>query len=50
MIDLQHNSKMVRLRFNVALICQTIVTPPGNGKAISREHLTCKIQYSAVGM
>lgn len=43
-----HNSKMVRLRFNVALICQTIVTPPGNGKAISREHLTCKIQYSAV--
>lgn len=45
---LQNSGKMVRLKFNVALLCQTIVTPPGNGRQIGREHVTCKIQYTAV--
>jgi len=39
--------KCIRLQFNVAMICQTVVQPPVNGKPVSRENLTCRIQYSA---
>lgn len=39
--------KCIRLVFNVAMICQTIVTPPPNGQPVTRDHLTCRIQYSA---
>ncbi|CAH1796344.1 unnamed protein product [Owenia fusiformis] len=40
-------AKCVRVLFNVALICQTIVEPPPAGKEISRDNLRCRIQYSA---
>ena len=46
--NLQIGSKMVRLRLNVAMICQTIVNPPENAQ-LTRENITCKIQYSANG-
>ena len=42
-------SKCVRMKFNVALVCQTIVTPPPSGQEITRDHLTCRIQYTANG-
>jgi len=43
-------AKCVRLQFNVAMIGQTVVeSPPPNGQPITRDHLTCKIQYSANG-
>lgn len=45
----QVNNKMVRVRLNVSMICQTIVHPPENNQQITREHLTCKIQYCANG-
>jgi collagen type IV alpha-3-binding protein len=41
------SNKCVRIKFNVAMICQTVVQPPEAGKAIQRENLTCKVQYSA---
>jgi collagen type IV alpha-3-binding protein len=45
--DAPVGNKCVRIRFNIALICQTVVQPPESGQEISRENLTCKIQYSA---
>jgi collagen type IV alpha-3-binding protein len=40
--------KCVRLQFNVAMICQTVVQPPSSScQPITRDHLTCRIQYSA---
>ena len=45
----QPNNKLVRVRFNVAMICQTIVNPPENNEEITRDHITCKVQYSANG-
>lgn len=42
-----NTSKCVRIRFNVAMICQTVVQPPESGQQIARSNLTCKIQYSA---
>ena len=43
----QPSGKCVRIRFNVAMICQTVVQPPESGKQIERSNLTCKVQYSA---
>ncbi|ELT89655.1 hypothetical protein CAPTEDRAFT_22682, partial [Capitella teleta] len=45
--DCPLKDKQVRIRFNVAMICQTVVQPPESGKDIDRSDLTCKIQYSA---
>lgn len=39
--------KCIRLQFNVAMICQTVVKPPVNGLEMTRDSLTCRIQYSA---
>ena len=47
---IQPMSKCVRLHFNVAMIAQTVVEPPPpSGQPITRNHLTCRIQYSANG-
>lgn len=47
---LQPTPKCVRLQFNVAMIGQTVVeSPPPSGQPITRDHLTCRIQYSANG-
>lgn len=40
-------TKCVRVRINVALMCQTTVKPPSEGKQATRDDLTCSIQYSA---
>uniref|UniRef100_A0A0B6ZVZ5 Ceramide transfer protein n=1 Tax=Arion vulgaris TaxID=1028688 RepID=A0A0B6ZVZ5_9EUPU len=39
-------TKYVRITMNVALICETIIEPPANGD-ITRNHITCKITYTA---
>ncbi|CAG5128563.1 unnamed protein product [Candidula unifasciata] len=43
--DCQPN-KYVRITMNVAMICETIIEPPADGD-ISRDHITCKITYTA---
>lgn len=34
---------------NVAMVCQTIIEPPVDGK-ITRDNIKCKISYTAEGM
>ncbi|XP_048875031.1 ceramide transfer protein-like [Brienomyrus brachyistius] len=41
------NSRCVRAKINIAMICQTLVSPPEGDKGISRENITCKITYVA---
>uniref|UniRef100_A0A8C4R7H7 Ceramide transfer protein n=1 Tax=Eptatretus burgeri TaxID=7764 RepID=A0A8C4R7H7_EPTBU len=40
-------TKCVRAKINVALICQTMVSPPDGNHNIQRENLSCKITYIA---
>ncbi|XP_067378400.1 ceramide transfer protein-like isoform X4 [Channa argus] len=40
-------NRCVRAKINVAIICQTLVSPPEGDKEISRENLICKITYVA---
>ena len=35
---------------NVAMICETIVTPRADGQPADRDDITCNIQYAANGM
>ena len=35
---------------NVAMICETLVTPNSEGAAITRDDITCNVQYAANGM
>lgn len=35
---------------NVAMICETLVTPRADGAAVTRDDVTCNIQYAANGM
>lgn len=35
---------------NVAMVCETMVTPRADGKPSTREDLTCRVQYAAYGM
>lgn len=39
----------VRVFLTVCLFCQTLVTPPTDGSEITRDNITCKITYCAVG-
>ncbi|CAD5111456.1 DgyrCDS767 [Dimorphilus gyrociliatus] len=41
------NSKWIRIRFNVSLICETVVKPPVDGKQLTRDNVSCKVQYAA---
>lgn len=42
-------NKYVRVKMNVAMICETIIDPPADGN-ISRDNIKCKISYTAEGM
>jgi collagen type IV alpha-3-binding protein len=43
------NSKAVRITLNIAMLCQTIINPPKDGKEITRDDITCKMEYTANG-
>uniref|UniRef100_A0A8D3DXC0 Ceramide transfer protein n=1 Tax=Scophthalmus maximus TaxID=52904 RepID=A0A8D3DXC0_SCOMX len=40
-------SRCVRAKINIAMICQTLVSPPEGDKEISRDNILCKITYVA---
>uniref|UniRef100_A0A1A7XP27 Collagen, type IV, alpha 3 (Goodpasture antigen) binding protein a n=1 Tax=Iconisemion striatum TaxID=60296 RepID=A0A1A7XP27_9TELE len=40
-------NRCVRAKINVAMICQTLVSPPESDKEISRDNILCKITYVA---
>ncbi|XP_062310652.1 ceramide transfer protein isoform X1 [Osmerus eperlanus] len=40
-------NRCVRAKINVAMICQTLVSPPEGDKQISRDNVLCKITYVA---
>ncbi|XP_076007197.1 ceramide transfer protein-like isoform X5 [Genypterus blacodes] len=40
-------NRCVRAKINVAMICQTLVSPPEGDKQISRDNILCKITYVA---
>lgn len=40
------SNKYVRIGMNVAMVCQTIIEPPVDGK-ITRDNIKCKISYTA---
>uniref|UniRef100_A0A8D3ACN8 Ceramide transfer protein n=1 Tax=Scophthalmus maximus TaxID=52904 RepID=A0A8D3ACN8_SCOMX len=52
--SVDHNNaptnRCVRAKINVAMICQTLVSPPEGDKEISRDNILCKITYVANGM
>ncbi|XP_054040187.1 ceramide transfer protein-like isoform X4 [Rissa tridactyla] len=41
------NNRCVRAKINIAMICQTLVSPPEGNKEISRDNILCKITYVA---
>ncbi|KAM9547943.1 ceramide transfer protein-like isoform 5-T6 [Salvelinus alpinus] len=43
----QPTSRCIRAKINVAMICQTLVSPPEGNKEISRDNVLCKITYVA---
>lgn len=45
----QPTNKCVRAKINIAMICQTLVSPPEGDKEISRDNILCKITYVANG-
>uniref|UniRef100_A0A8C9SIB6 Ceramide transfer protein n=1 Tax=Scleropages formosus TaxID=113540 RepID=A0A8C9SIB6_SCLFO len=51
-VDHENNpptNRCVRAKINVAMICQTLVSPPEGDKEISRDNILCKITYVANG-
>ncbi|XP_008334872.1 collagen type IV alpha-3-binding protein isoform X1 [Cynoglossus semilaevis] len=45
--DAPPTNRCVRAKINVAMICQTLVSPPEGDKEISRDNILCKITYVA---
>uniref|UniRef100_A0A674P9S3 Ceramide transfer protein n=1 Tax=Takifugu rubripes TaxID=31033 RepID=A0A674P9S3_TAKRU len=45
--DKAPTNRCVRAKINVAMICQTLVSPPEGDKEISRDNILCKITYVA---
>ncbi|XP_023606433.1 collagen type IV alpha-3-binding protein isoform X8 [Myotis lucifugus] len=41
------NNRCVRAKINIAMICQTLVSPPEGNQKISRDNILCKITYVA---
>lgn len=41
------NNRCVRAKINIAMICQTLVSPPEGNQDISRDNILCKITYVA---
>lgn len=48
-VSFQPSNRCVRAKINVAMICQTLVSPPEGDKEISRDNILCKITYVANG-
>ncbi|KAK1345180.1 hypothetical protein QTO34_013890 [Cnephaeus nilssonii] len=44
------NNRCVRAKINIAMICQTLVSPPEGNQKISRDNILCKITYVANGI
>lgn len=49
LLNFQPTNRCVRAKINVAMICQTLVSPPEGDKEISRDNILCKITYVANG-
>ncbi|XP_064900921.1 ceramide transfer protein-like isoform X2 [Columba livia] len=45
--DAPLNNRCIRAKINIAMICQTLVSPPEGNKEISRDNILCKITYVA---
>ncbi|XP_027880347.1 collagen type IV alpha-3-binding protein-like isoform X3 [Xiphophorus couchianus] len=45
--EAQPSSRCVRAKINIAMICQTLVSPPEGDKEIGRDNILCKITYVA---
>uniref|UniRef100_A0A3Q3WFX2 Ceramide transfer protein n=1 Tax=Mola mola TaxID=94237 RepID=A0A3Q3WFX2_MOLML len=45
--EAQPSSRCVRAKINIAMICQTLVSPPEGDKEISRDNILCRITYVA---
>ncbi|XP_054908420.1 ceramide transfer protein-like isoform X2 [Poeciliopsis prolifica] len=45
--EAQSSSRCVRAKINIAIICQTLVSPPEGDKEIGRDNILCKITYVA---
>lgn len=45
----QLTNRCVRAKLNVAMICQTLVSPPEGDKEISRDNISCRVSYVANG-
>lgn len=43
-------NKFVRASIVVGLYCQTFIEPRAEGEKLTRDHVTCKITYTANGM
>lgn len=43
-----NTGKYIRLFLTVCMICQTLVTPPKTGSAVTRQDISCKITYCSV--
>ncbi|XP_048583823.1 ceramide transfer protein-like [Nematostella vectensis] len=41
------SNKFVRVTASIAFFCQTIIKPRAEGEELSRDHISCKITYSA---
>ncbi|XP_051525547.1 ceramide transfer protein isoform X8 [Myxocyprinus asiaticus] len=41
------SSRCIRAKINVAMICQTLISPPEGDKEITRDNILCKITYVA---
>uniref|UniRef100_A0A673LCY3 Ceramide transfer protein n=1 Tax=Sinocyclocheilus rhinocerous TaxID=307959 RepID=A0A673LCY3_9TELE len=44
---LQPSARCIRAKINVAMICQTLISPPEGDKEITRDNILCKITYVA---
>ncbi|XP_030594300.1 collagen type IV alpha-3-binding protein-like isoform X1 [Archocentrus centrarchus] len=45
--DAPPTNQCVRAKINVAMICQTLVSPPEGDKEISRDNILCRVSYVA---
>lgn len=46
--SLSQQSKYVRIRITVSMMCQTFIDPPQENEQVTRDNLTCKITYCAI--
>ncbi|XP_053737964.1 ceramide transfer protein-like isoform X2 [Synchiropus splendidus] len=45
--EAQPSNRCVRAKINIAMICQTLVSPPEGDRELSRDNVLCKITYVA---